>query len=408
MPAAYALRHDVFVIGQDVPADLELDELDATAVHVVALIGDRSSGQGGSSTAESTTTCSSSPALPGTVGTIGRMAVAPRRAGPASAARCSMLSSTARVNSACRPSSCMRSCTRATSTSGPASCPSARSTSRPGSSTSACEGALTVVAPIVDAELAVRPPGGRACRRPLVRRRPVGPGGVRARLTSPAPCSSTSIATWPHRRHRAGSAPAARIRRSSPPGMRRRASVTTTWSLRTTTTAARSAPAWSGCSGSPVIRRRCSTAASPPGAGRGSTARLRGLLRSSRRSSGRRTCSCRWTTSTGSRCSMPDRPTATAARTRCSTAGRGTSPARAACRPARARMTAAYCSRSRQLRDPAHRGRRRAGLGVLVRLGRDRLPHAAGRRAPRPAARAALRRLLVPVGRDRPSSRSRS
>lgn len=46
MPAVYALRHEVFVIGQDVPAELERDDLDDTAVHAVALLGDRVIGTG--------------------------------------------------------------------------------------------------------------------------------------------------------------------------------------------------------------------------------------------------------------------------------------------------------------------------------------------------------------------------
>lgn len=36
MPAGFALRHDVFVMEQAVPSDLERDELDDTAVHLVA------------------------------------------------------------------------------------------------------------------------------------------------------------------------------------------------------------------------------------------------------------------------------------------------------------------------------------------------------------------------------------
>ena len=36
MPAVFAVRYDVFVIGQAVPADLERDDLDAAADHVVA------------------------------------------------------------------------------------------------------------------------------------------------------------------------------------------------------------------------------------------------------------------------------------------------------------------------------------------------------------------------------------
>lgn len=35
---AYAIRHEVFVIEQGVPLELEQDELDATAVHVLALL----------------------------------------------------------------------------------------------------------------------------------------------------------------------------------------------------------------------------------------------------------------------------------------------------------------------------------------------------------------------------------
>ncbi|MDT7547737.1 MAG: hypothetical protein QOE84_131 [Actinomycetota bacterium] len=46
MPAVYALRHEVFVIGQDVPVELERDDLDDTAVHAVALLGDRVIGTG--------------------------------------------------------------------------------------------------------------------------------------------------------------------------------------------------------------------------------------------------------------------------------------------------------------------------------------------------------------------------
>ena len=39
MPAAFALRHEVFVIGQGVQPELELDELDAVSDHAVALLG---------------------------------------------------------------------------------------------------------------------------------------------------------------------------------------------------------------------------------------------------------------------------------------------------------------------------------------------------------------------------------
>ena len=37
LPAAYALRHEVFVVGQGVPEDMELDEHDATCDHAVGL-----------------------------------------------------------------------------------------------------------------------------------------------------------------------------------------------------------------------------------------------------------------------------------------------------------------------------------------------------------------------------------
>jgi predicted GNAT family N-acyltransferase len=40
MPAAYAVRHQVFVVEQAVPPALERDEFDAVAIHLVALRGD--------------------------------------------------------------------------------------------------------------------------------------------------------------------------------------------------------------------------------------------------------------------------------------------------------------------------------------------------------------------------------
>lgn len=60
MPAAFRLRHEVFVIGQDVPADLERDDRDADSAHAVAVVDDVLVGTGR--------------LLPD--GTIGRMAVA--------------------------------------------------------------------------------------------------------------------------------------------------------------------------------------------------------------------------------------------------------------------------------------------------------------------------------------------
>lgn len=46
LAAAYALRHEVFVLGQGVDAGLERDELDATAVHAVAYDGETLLGTG--------------------------------------------------------------------------------------------------------------------------------------------------------------------------------------------------------------------------------------------------------------------------------------------------------------------------------------------------------------------------
>jgi predicted GNAT family N-acyltransferase len=40
MPAAYAVRHQVFVVEQAVPPELERDEFDDIAIHLVALRGD--------------------------------------------------------------------------------------------------------------------------------------------------------------------------------------------------------------------------------------------------------------------------------------------------------------------------------------------------------------------------------
>ena len=38
MPAVFALRHEVFVLGQGVPEELERDELDAVSDHAMALL----------------------------------------------------------------------------------------------------------------------------------------------------------------------------------------------------------------------------------------------------------------------------------------------------------------------------------------------------------------------------------
>lgn len=40
-PGLFALRHDVFVVEQHVPVEMEVDEDDEAAVHVVAVVGDR-------------------------------------------------------------------------------------------------------------------------------------------------------------------------------------------------------------------------------------------------------------------------------------------------------------------------------------------------------------------------------
>lgn len=65
LPAVFALRHEVFVIGQDVPEALERDELDAASDHAVA----ESDGQ----------VVGTGRLLPD--GTIGRMAVTPAARG---------------------------------------------------------------------------------------------------------------------------------------------------------------------------------------------------------------------------------------------------------------------------------------------------------------------------------------
>jgi predicted GNAT family N-acyltransferase len=44
--AVFAVRHEVFIVGQDVPFDIERDELDATADHVLAEVDGRVVGAG--------------------------------------------------------------------------------------------------------------------------------------------------------------------------------------------------------------------------------------------------------------------------------------------------------------------------------------------------------------------------
>lgn len=65
-PALHALRHEVFVVGQGVPAEIEVDGQDATAVHVVAVLDGRVVGTGRLLDGDGDGTSSS----------VGRMAVA--------------------------------------------------------------------------------------------------------------------------------------------------------------------------------------------------------------------------------------------------------------------------------------------------------------------------------------------
>lgn len=75
MPDAYALRYEVFVLGQAVPADLERDDLDPTAEHVVAERGAQVVGTGRLVDGRINEDGTLAPGSGGTVGTIGRMAV---------------------------------------------------------------------------------------------------------------------------------------------------------------------------------------------------------------------------------------------------------------------------------------------------------------------------------------------
>ncbi|MCU1592507.1 MAG: acetyltransferase [Frankiales bacterium] len=75
MPAVYALRYEVFVVGQDVPVDLERDELDAAADHVVALDPERLVGTGRLVDGRIDEEGRLETATAGAVGTVGRMAV---------------------------------------------------------------------------------------------------------------------------------------------------------------------------------------------------------------------------------------------------------------------------------------------------------------------------------------------
>lgn len=77
----YALRHEVFVVGQDVPEELERDELDAAADHAVALLEGVLVGTGRLVDGRIDEEGRLEPGTAGTVGTIGRMAVTERARG---------------------------------------------------------------------------------------------------------------------------------------------------------------------------------------------------------------------------------------------------------------------------------------------------------------------------------------
>ena len=66
MPAVYALRHAVFVLGQDVPEEMERDEYDEVVDHGVAVVGGTVLATGRLLP----------PEAPGGAATVGRMAVA--------------------------------------------------------------------------------------------------------------------------------------------------------------------------------------------------------------------------------------------------------------------------------------------------------------------------------------------
>lgn len=72
----FALRHEVFVVGQDVPEELERDDLDAVADHAVARLDGVLVGTGRLVDGRIDVEGRLVPQTPGTVGTIGRMAVA--------------------------------------------------------------------------------------------------------------------------------------------------------------------------------------------------------------------------------------------------------------------------------------------------------------------------------------------
>lgn len=76
LAAVFALRHEVFVLGQNVPAELERDALDAGADHAVAVLDGRVVGTGRLLDGRTDEAGRLEPGTAGAVGTVGRMAVA--------------------------------------------------------------------------------------------------------------------------------------------------------------------------------------------------------------------------------------------------------------------------------------------------------------------------------------------
>ncbi len=82
LDAVWAVRHQVFVVEQGVPVELERDELDAAADHAVALdAGGAVVGTGRLVDGRIDQDGHLEPGSPGTVGTVGRMAVAAQARG---------------------------------------------------------------------------------------------------------------------------------------------------------------------------------------------------------------------------------------------------------------------------------------------------------------------------------------
>lgn len=75
LPAIYALRHEVFVLGQGVPVELERDALDEVADHAMAVADGAVTGTGRLVDGRIDIDGELVPGTAGTVGTIGRMAV---------------------------------------------------------------------------------------------------------------------------------------------------------------------------------------------------------------------------------------------------------------------------------------------------------------------------------------------